>query len=97
MGITGVVKAAYISACNDGSIISSSCYFDPVSLDVKDIAPQDPIKTEGVLIERESIELEDGTVIDTFNDYDNGRVIADGTVQDESSDLSALDYVLGRE
>jgi hypothetical protein len=91
------VKATYCQEMTDGTIIRLSCYFDPFTLDVTDIATDesDSDSDSENFTEREYLELPDGTEIDTFNDADSGRVIADGTMQDESSSLSALDYVMG--
>lgn len=87
-----IVKALYNSEWDNGITISTACDFDPETLDVSNIVSVDAPEIEGSSLEREYLELSDGTTVDTFNDAEQGRVIADGTCQDEADSRSALDY-----
>lgn len=80
------MKATYVTVWDSGLEIRTECAYDPQTLNVSNIESVD-IEVGDDTLDREYVELPDGTIIDTFNDEDNGRTIADGTMDEADDNL----------
>lgn len=87
------LRASYVTEWGSGQTITTACQYDAETRTVSEIASVDVDGLDD--LQREYVELADGTIIDTFDDDDTGRTIADGTAQDECDKRSALDIVNG--